>query len=217
MQPAERVKAYFEREASRFDAIYEDSKPLHQRVVDNVFRRVIRKRFELICALAPQEGPWSVLDVGCGPGRYALALAARGAMRVVGVDVSAAMIELARAEATRADVAARCSFHASAYLDFVSDERFDVVVATGYFDYLPEPARHLERMVAACRGRVYATFPKRWEVRMPLRKLRFYLERGFVRFYDAGEVRALFSAAGVAPERVALVDLGRDYLAIARP
>ncbi len=217
MQPAERVKAYFEREAARFDAIYEDRKPLHQRLVDNVFRRVIRRRFELICALAPQAGPWSVLDVGCGPGRYALALAARGAMRVVGVDVSAPMIELARAEATRAQVASRCSFHASAYLDFPSVERFDVVVSTGYFDYLTEPDRHLGRMVAQCKGRIYATFPKRWEVRTPLRKLRFFFERGFVRFYDAGDVRALFAGAGVAPERVALLDLGRDYLAIARP
>jgi SAM-dependent methyltransferase len=39
-----------------------------------------------------------VLDVGCGPGRHALALAERG-IEVVGVDISERFIELARAEA----------------------------------------------------------------------------------------------------------------------
>ncbi|MGI9601612.1 MAG: class I SAM-dependent methyltransferase [Acidimicrobiales bacterium] len=39
-----------------------------------------------------------VLDVGCGPGRHALALAERG-ISVTGVDISAPFIELARAEA----------------------------------------------------------------------------------------------------------------------
>ena len=45
----------------------------------------------------------------------------------------------------------------------------------------------------------------------------FFLEQGFVRFYDERAVRRLFVGAGVPPERLALVDLGRDFLAIARP
>jgi SAM-dependent methyltransferase len=39
-----------------------------------------------------------VLDVGCGPGRHANALARRG-VEVLGVDISAAFVDLARAEA----------------------------------------------------------------------------------------------------------------------
>ena len=41
-----------------------------------------------------------VLDVGCGPGRHALALARRG-MRVHGFDISTAFVEVARATAER--------------------------------------------------------------------------------------------------------------------
>lgn len=38
---------------------------------------------------------WRVLDVGCGPGRHSLVLARRG-VKVVGVDIAAAFLELAR-------------------------------------------------------------------------------------------------------------------------
>ncbi|MGH9138584.1 MAG: SAM-dependent methyltransferase [Acidimicrobiales bacterium] len=44
------------------------------------------------------EAGMRVLDVGCGPGRHAHALARRG-MRVVGVDISERFVELARASA----------------------------------------------------------------------------------------------------------------------
>jgi SAM-dependent methyltransferase len=207
------VRDYFDRAARRFDAIYEADKPLGQKVVDRLFRRVVLERYELICALAPLRGDFSVLDVGCGPGRYAVALARAGG-RVTGVDVSAPMIELARGEAARAGVAERCVFHVAPFLEFEGKEPADAVIATGYFDYLEDPLPHLVKMAALCRGRIFATFPKRWEARVPIRKLRFALAGGFVRFYSRREVRGLFASASIDP--VALVDLGRDLVAIAR-
>ena len=43
-----------------------------------------------------------VLDIGCGPGAYLLRAADRGAARVVGCDVSSAMLALAQATADAA-------------------------------------------------------------------------------------------------------------------
>ena len=143
MKSLELVRSYFNREAQRFDAIYEEQKPLVSRVVDRAFRSVVVERFHLICNLAPMPCPWTVLDVGCGSGRYALALAAAGAARVVGVDVAASMIELARRQADAAGSGDRCEFHTSPFLEFSTSERFDVVVATGYMDYLEDPLPHL--------------------------------------------------------------------------
>ncbi|HMB68896.1 MAG TPA: class I SAM-dependent methyltransferase, partial [bacterium] len=169
MSSLETVRDHFDRDAERFDAIYEGKKPLHQRVFDR-FRRVVVERFHLVCALAPLPGEWSVLDVGCGPGRYGLALQALGARRVVGLDVAGRMLDLARQEFARAGKADVGEFVHSDFLGFRSEERFDVVLAMGYFDYLEEPLPHLEKMVAACRGRVFASIPKRWEWRVPIRK-----------------------------------------------
>ncbi len=216
MNSRELVRNYFDRAARRFDAIYDERKPLAARLVDRLFRRVVVERFHLIVTLAPTTPGFTVLDVGCGPGRYAVALARAGAGAVVGVDVSQSMIALARAEAERTGCAERCRFTVAPFLDFACQERFDVAVATGYFDYLEDPLPDLAKVVQLCRGRIFATFPKRWEIRVPIRKARFLLAGGFVRFYSRGEVLALFDAAGVGLDRLALVDLGRDLLAVAR-
>src|SRR5579884_3546900 len=104
------VRDYFDREAKRFDAIYVDDKPIHQRVVDSLFRKVVVERFHLVCNLAPSPGRWTVLDVGCGPGRYGIALARAGAAKVVGVDVAQTMIDLARHEAEQAGVVDKFEF-----------------------------------------------------------------------------------------------------------
>ena len=156
-----------------------------------------------------------MLDVGCGPGRYAIALARRGAQRVLGVDVSERMIELARAEAIRAGVADRCEFVVARFADLPLQEQFDVVVATGYFDYLEDPLTDLSAMVRACRGRIFASFPMRFEPRAAVRKLRFRLAGGYVRFYTKRDVERLFAGAGVGGDKVSLIDLRRDVLAAA--
>jgi 2-polyprenyl-3-methyl-5-hydroxy-6-metoxy-1,4-benzoquinol methylase len=214
-QTLEVVRKHFDAEAERFDAIYEASKPLHHRLMDR-FRQVVVERFNLICNLAPLPGSWSVLDVGCGSGRYAFAMAEAGADRVVGVDVSENMIELARTEAAQNDLGSRCQFIRSAFLDMPTEGKFDVVIATGYFDYLEDPAAHLRKMVEMCQGRIFASFPKRWEFRVPIRKLRFVYRRAFVRFYSLSEVQDVFRAVGLPSDRVSLIDLGRDWIAVAR-
>lgn len=60
---------------------------------------------ELIVQLAAQHGTAGdhVLDLGCGTGRHAVLLAARG-MSVTGVDLSTHMVELARQRAAAAGV-----------------------------------------------------------------------------------------------------------------
>ncbi len=216
MKSLELVRSYFNREAQRFDAIYEDRKPLVERLVDRAFRSVVVERFRLICNLAPMPCPWSVLDVGCGSGRYALALAAAGASRVVGVDVAASMTELARRQADAVGVADRCEFHTAPFLEFHPTERFDVVVATGYMDYVEDPLPHLRAMVGVCKGRLFISVPKRFEYRVPIRKARFALENGYVRFYGRREFETLASAAGIAPDRLSMIDLGRDWIAVMR-
>ncbi len=214
MRSVDLVRRYFDREARRFDAIYDQGKPLPARMVDRIFRSVVVERFKLICNLAPVRPPWSVLDVGCGSGRYSIELAARGASRVLGIDVSPQMVDLARKEAAAAG-ADLCEFLVSDFAELRSEERFDVVIATGYFDYLDDPLTHLRGMVGRCSGRVFASFPKRYEYRVPLRKLRFRLAGGYVRFYSTAELKDLFAKAGVAPERLSVIDLGRDLVAIA--
>ena len=79
----------------------------------------------LIEALGLEPGQ-RVLDVGCGPGRHALALAARG-FDVVGVDISERFVELARVAAD--DAALDVSFEVAdaRHLTFVGE--FDAAIS----------------------------------------------------------------------------------------
>src|SRR2546421_12371271 len=81
-----------ELDAYWFDAVAEYLGPAYLR---NAFTKGTEQEIEfLIDALALVPG-MRVLDVGCGPGRHALALGRRG-YDVVGVDHSAEFIRLAR-------------------------------------------------------------------------------------------------------------------------
>src|SRR5207248_3178286 len=135
MRSLDLVHSWFDREAERFDAIYEKDKPLYQRLGDAIFRRVIHERYSLVVnAIGARDA--TLLDIGCGPGRYGVELARRGAKRCVGVDVAESMIEIARGDAERAGVAKRCEWVVSDFLSYKTKDTFDAVVAMGYFDYL---------------------------------------------------------------------------------
>jgi SAM-dependent methyltransferase len=93
-----------------------------------------------------------VLDVGCGPGRHALALARRG-IDVVGVDLSEDFVELARAAAEADGLPVR--FEVGDIRDLAYDAEFDLVICLcqGGFGLLggrDEPAV-FDRMASALR------------------------------------------------------------------
>ncbi len=78
----------------------------------------------LVDALALRDGD-RVLDVGCGPGRHALALAELG-IEVTGVDASPTFIALARAAAERRALPA--SFEVLDVRDLAYDGEFDAAI-----------------------------------------------------------------------------------------
>ena len=79
----------------------------------------------LVDALALSPG-MRVLDVGCGPGRHALALARRG-LDVVGVDISRGFVELATSTARAEGLTAR--FERMDARELIFDEEFDVAIS----------------------------------------------------------------------------------------
>ena len=85
--------------------------------------------------------PCRVLDLGGGPGRYALELAAAG-HTVELVDLSPALVDEARRRADEAGLAGRlaCSVGDACDLAGFADASFDAVLALGPFYHLPDAA-----------------------------------------------------------------------------
>ena len=215
MSIEERVKTHFDADAARFDAIYDDAKGPLDRFMDNVWRGVVRRRFDLVLQrLEPLAGK-TVLDVGCGSGRYCLAYAQRGAARVVGVDFSGPMIDLARHHSARLGLTDRCEFRVGTFPEAVSDGPFDASTAMGFFDYVEDPVPIVARMRELTRSTLIMSFPKAWEWRVPFRRLRFLLAGCPLFLYSAKRIRKVLHAAGV--EQYEWIELDRDFVIVANP
>jgi 2-polyprenyl-3-methyl-5-hydroxy-6-metoxy-1,4-benzoquinol methylase len=83
----------------------------------------------------------SVLDAGCGIGRWSRILAGRGA-QVTGVDVSPTMIAQATLRAASQGVAERCRFLAADLPDLELGQRFDLVLCVTVLQHILDPERH---------------------------------------------------------------------------
>ncbi len=209
----EKVAHYFHLDAQRFDAIYNDRKGPFARFVDNVWRGVVRRRLDLtVEKLAPLEGK-SVLDVGCGSGRFCFAFAQHGAKRVLGVDFAEGMIELARKYADELHVADRCEFRVGRFPDAVPEKGFDASTALGFFDYIEDPVSIVRAMREKTNQTIVMSFPKAIEWRVPIRRARFLLNGCPLFLYTRGRVASILREAGI--DKYDWINLDRDYLVIA--
>jgi 2-polyprenyl-3-methyl-5-hydroxy-6-metoxy-1,4-benzoquinol methylase len=208
-----RVLDHFQADAHRFDAIYGGRKGPIARFIDDIWRGVVRRRFELTLeVLAPFEGR-SLLDVGCGSGRYPIAYAERGAARAVGIDFAPAMIELAKENALKAGVADRCQFIVGRFPEDAPEGPFDACSAMGFFDYVADPVPLIIRMRKLTRSTIVMSFPKSREWRAPFRRLRFSLMNCPLFLYSKDRVEEILQAAGI--NKYDWIELDRDYIIVA--
>jgi ubiquinone/menaquinone biosynthesis C-methylase UbiE len=120
----EKLKRFFDQRAREYGKM-----PFHQLAIfthDPDKDRIERDTFEPLMRLQPDM---SVLDLGCGVGRWCLRLAGR-ARRVVGVDFSQGLLEVARQEAAKRGIKG-IEFRQASLPDLSLDEHFDLVLLLG--------------------------------------------------------------------------------------
>lgn len=207
MSKLEEVKHRFEWDAQNFAAIY-DGSSFAGRWFQRLFRKAIFVRYEVAMAESGDVHGKSILDIGCGSGPYCIELAKRGAKRVLGLDFSEPMLQIARESAKREGLADRIEFVRGEFMshDFAG-EKFDVSIAMGVFDYLETPGPFLAKMSSVTRGKVLASFPRYSLVRGTARRLRYRLSgRGDVFYYASSEVDRLAEQAKIAHHRLVRVE-----------
>ncbi len=174
-----------------------------------------------------------VLDVGCGPGRHSIALAAEG-LAVTGIDISRTFLDIAAADAAAAGV--KPAFFEMDAREMPFGEEFDAVIALcqGAFGLMgDDDSLILRRMWAAAKpGAVIAltAFSSYFEAAHPRDGATFDLDSGLVHestkvidesggshdvdlwtgVYTPRELRLLAIGCGLVPEAIYGVEPG-DY------
>jgi SAM-dependent methyltransferase len=141
--------------------------------------------------LAPGQ---RVLDVGCGPGRHAHALAAEG-LEVVGVDISQRFVDLARADAPPGATFERADARALTY-----DAEFDAAISLcqGAFGLTGGPGAPLDGDGAVLAGMARALRPGG---RLAVSAFSAYFQLRYLEDHDAFD-----ADAGVNHERTTVLD-----------
>jgi SAM-dependent methyltransferase len=203
----DRTSEFFQAYARDFDAIYGTRNTWLNRLINTFWRRSMKLRYEeTLKGCTPITGK-RVLDVGCGPGHYAVALARRGAGYVLGLDFAPGMLELARARATQAGVADRCRFELADFLAYPLTETFDYAVVMGFMDYVREPGAVIAKVLQATREKAFFSFPAAGGLLAWQRRLR-YRQRCELFLYSEKDLEKLFADTGARWE---CRRLARDY------
>jgi 2-polyprenyl-3-methyl-5-hydroxy-6-metoxy-1,4-benzoquinol methylase len=205
---------YFHRRIDDFDSIYESDRKGLMAWLDKTLRASVRERFELAFELLGDLTGKSVLDIGCGSGRYMFEAIHRGASEVIGLDAAPGAIEAARRMATKLKMENKVRFIESDFLDLSVGRKYDVIFAVGYFDYILTPQAHLEKMLDLSGQFLFASFPRLWHPLTPVRKTRLALNHCPVRFYSRRRIANMMSQAG--NNNYELRTVSRDFALIAK-
>jgi 2-polyprenyl-3-methyl-5-hydroxy-6-metoxy-1,4-benzoquinol methylase len=206
-----RTAQFFDEYAGDFNSIYGNEGGVFTRITNKIFRRSMRIRFlKTLEGCNPIEGR-SVLDIGCGPGHYSVALARLGAGRVLGVDVAEGMLDIARARAETEGVGDACEFFQGDFFTEDLGEEFDYVIVMGFMDYVEDAGAAVRRILSLTRGKAFFSFPVAGGLLGWQRELR-YKSRCALYMYTEERVREAFAGTGadVKIERIA-----RDFFVTA--
>jgi ubiquinone/menaquinone biosynthesis C-methylase UbiE len=194
MKRDERVRRFFQQRARQFDRLYHDTAGIAG-LLNRWMRRPLYHRLQLTLAACADVRGKRILDVGCGSGRYAIALAEKGA-NVVGIDFASNMLTLARQLARQRGVASRCHFVDADFLEHDFRETFHISLAIGLFDYVAEPADYLSRLRRLTSEKVILSFPRPGGWRALQRWLRYRLQGCPIYFHSRESMEACLAAAG---------------------
>jgi SAM-dependent methyltransferase len=205
--PGSKVSQFFDSYAHDFDAIYGNSNGLFNSIINKLFRRCMEMRYlRTLAGCSPIAGR-SVLDIGCGPGHYSVALAKQGAGEVLGIDFAEGMLQVARERATEEGVADTCRFEKRDFLDFNFNRKFDYTILMGFMDYANRPAEVIKKALSLTVVRSFFSFPLDNGILAWQRKLR-YKSRCELYMYTEDQARRLFTDHD--EEQISVESLGRD-------
>lgn len=190
------VKEHFDKTAQEFDSIYTGEKSAFGRLLDRMFRWDMEKRFDRTIEECGDIEGKTIIDIGCGSGRFMEILQERRPDLILGVDFAPRMLALAQKILQRKMTDSPCRFVAGDFNQMHFRTSFDITLAIGLFDYISDPLEMLKRIRLVTDEKLIATFPRKGTLRARIRKVRLGLRACPVYFFTPEEVVKLLERAG---------------------
>lgn len=185
-------KAYWDEVVQEFDTYYREEKAALRWAIDKIFRKAVTERFSLTLQECKNVKEKRILDIGCGTGRMAVQMAKRGA-HVVGIDISQNMLDMAKSIAEKEGLQDQCTFIRDDFANHTFNEKFDVSLALGFFDYTKDAAFHLKKIRSLTTEKCVMSFPAKFAFQVPLRMIWLKSRNIPVYFYTKKELKRLLS------------------------
>ena len=185
-------KEYWDKVAYEFDAFYNEGKGVFKRAIDKVFGKGMAERFKLTLEECKNVNGKKILDIGCGSGRLSIELAKRGA-RVVGIDFSQNMLNMATSMAKQQRLEDRCTFILDDFVNHAFNEHFDISTALGFFDYIQDPSIYLRKMRSLTTEKCIMSFPSKFAFQAPIGMIWLRSRNCSVYFFTKKELKRLFA------------------------
>ena len=214
MKDEQGVKDFFSDYAEDFDSIYGDGKPrnLFNRITDKLFRQSMYERYKRTIDFLTNSDVKTVLDVGCGSGRYSLDLAKNG-MIVTGVDLAQKMLNIAQSNSQKACFENN-TYIVGSYFDVKIDKKHDAAILMGLFDYISNPEELFSKLKKDTGKYILASFPKPGGILGWQRKIRYNMRNCQLFYYSKESLEELMSASDISNYEIQ--DNHREYFLIAK-
>ena len=203
-----KVEQFFDSYAGDFDAIYGTERSLMNSILNPILRKSMRTRFDRTLEYTRPMAGKTALDIGCGPGHYATALASSGAEMVVGLDFSQEMKNIARHRTSSSGLSDRCVFTVEDIFQYTPTDQFGFSIAMGVMDYINAPDQMIRKTLAMTKEKAFFSFPTSRGLLALQRRLR-YLSRCPLYLYSESQLRSLLGE--IAPHEYKIEDIGRDF------
>jgi 2-polyprenyl-3-methyl-5-hydroxy-6-metoxy-1,4-benzoquinol methylase len=207
-----KVGTYFDKAATTFDTFYDHKRSKFMQWIDRQYRSDVFKRYYLTFETIKPLKDKTVLDIGCGSGPYVVEAAVQGCRRAVGLDMAQTMLDLGRQRANVHGVNDKCEFILGTFPQKSPQETFDYAIVMGVMDYIADPSAFLLALAQRVRLCAVLSFPSKHWFRTPLRKIRYWLKRCPVYFYEPLQIEKLSKAAGFSNTKIdKMPGAGMDY------
>ena len=204
------VELFFESYAKSFDAIYghNNKRSFIGRMNDRLFRKAMYSRFEKTISNINKNDINSILDVGCGSGRYCIEYLKFG-KHVLGIDLADEMIKIASDVCKNGILNGDIELVQGDYLNCEFDKKFDASVLMGLFDYISNPKVLLGKLKKDTNNIILGSFPKLWNIWTLQRLIRYRIRKCPIYFYTKIQIENMLNDLGM--NNYEITDNGREY------